>query len=225
MKGSKKERAAMKERQMRPPVGDATATVDHRYIKQRPFFSHAGEPGAGDVDFVPSRSRGPRPDELGVFEVAKVDKEEGSIGGEQIAGGFAHYDQARLGLRKYGIFMPPRGGHEESDELIRYLAIALREKAEQTRRKNQTTRADLAGWKPGQNMRALRGWNATDLSLSDDPDQAVLRARAAAAEQIHNTRRRKHGLRMSRSAPHPPGFTKARARECALEIARNCGLI
>ena len=84
-------------RRMRPPVGDATATVTHKYLQQGPFYSRAAEPGAGDVDAGTSRSRSSRPDELGVVEPSKRDPTSGSIGAV---------------LRQPGL-PPARGGHPQ----------------------------------------------------------------------------------------------------------------
>jgi hypothetical protein len=176
-------------RRARPktPPGDAVTEVTHTHIRQGVGYSKADGVGPGDVDSgsLKSRSRGPNAEDRGVFEASKRQDTEGSIGGEVAAGELGYYDTARAKLRSMGIaYLPPRvGGTSETDALVRALYVALKEAAAANRRKNQTP-DDLKGWKAGQNLKALRGWAATDLSLGDDPDRAARRARRAAAEQL-----------------------------------------
>jgi hypothetical protein len=215
---------------MRPTVGDAVTPVRHPYLAQGPFYSRAGGEGAGEPDAGSARSRTSRPDEVGEGRVEKRQDTPGSRGGEQVAGGVA-YSEARLRLRPLGVFMPVLSGTEDSDAMIRLLHQALVEAAASNRKKNQT-RADLAGWSPGQNQRALRGWAATDLSLGgglslDEAQDAALQQLDAAGMLGRPRLGKKTRLRMSRAAgtSAPAGFTKARARECALEQLRSAGLI
>jgi hypothetical protein len=210
---------------MRPDVGQVT-NVTHRFVQHTGGHrTHAGEPGAGDIEYVPSRSRAPSDEDLGIFETAKVDKEEGSIGGDVIAGGVA-YDSARLQLRSRGIWMEPRVGNETPEQLISKLLIALKDK----RRAGSKKRAEIDELrKVDAEVRQRSG--AADLGLGVPPGPGEIsprRARQAAAEALDSLNytpdpvpRRRRRMALSDGTI----LTRARARAAAEEQLRNAGLI
>jgi hypothetical protein len=156
-------------------------TVSHKFIKSGLHHSEATGVGPGDVDAGRARSRGSKPDELGATEAGKVDKTEGSVGGSVAAGEVAYYDQARLAMRRLGVFLPPRV-NEETSELVKYLAVALREAAAADRRLHQT-RDDLKAWKAVD--KGVRRRSASyDMSLSGNNGLTLGQSLDAAEEQL-----------------------------------------
>jgi hypothetical protein len=224
MKGSKKERAMMRERRLRAPTGDAITDVSHEFVRQRPFFSHAGEPGSGDIDQGRFRSRGPKPDEEAEAEVSKVDRTSGSVGGDRLQGG-VDYDRARMLLRGRGVYAEPRLGGESFEQLVAKVLIALKDKRR-------------AGGKKGFEIEELRKLDAeirqrsgvTDMSLGVPPGPGEIsprRARQAAAEALDSLSYTANPIPRKRRRMSMPGggeITRKRARQCWQEQLRSSGI-